>query len=200
MVCVFTHCSVTAATPSQSDEFCGKVLNLKSMSLSCNDAEATISKILFASYGTVQGYECGDFKVGTCNAANSSDIVEKACLGKHSCTVEATTPIFGDPCVDVVKHLVIEAKCSTGGGTATGDQSAAKVYAQAFTASDNTNRRLLLVNKTPFTQNVHVPSVTGDQTITVDETRPTGPAVVARQTSDVITMLRYAVVVVIMHT
>jgi hypothetical protein len=65
--------------------------------LSCEQNGGVISKIDFASYGTAVG-ACGQMKQGTCNAANSSDIIQRACLGQQKCNVTATNDLFGDPC------------------------------------------------------------------------------------------------------
>jgi len=51
------------------------------------------------------------FKTGTCNAANSTKIVEMYCLGKPNCTVPVQTNVFGDPCYGTVKHLSVQATC-----------------------------------------------------------------------------------------
>ena len=76
---------------------CGNVGEEFSVNLSCERGGGVISKIDFASFGTATGY-CGQMKQGTCHAANSSDIVEKACLGKQKCSVLGSDTVFGDPC------------------------------------------------------------------------------------------------------
>ena len=192
------NCSVVlSAGMSANGTFCAYILNEATLSMECNDKTATIDKILFASYGTVQG-SCGNYSVGSCNAANSTDIVKSACLGKRSCTIDADTPLFGDPCFGTVKHLAVEAHCSTGQGTGTGGQ-ASNVYAQGFTAPDGSNHRLLLVNKTPSAQSVMVKGAAGDTAIIVDDTRPTGPAINIKLTSDVIEMRPYAVFIILLQ-
>ena len=164
--------------------------------MECIDETATIDKILFASYGTVQG-SCGNYSVGSCNAANSTDIVKSACLGKRSCTINADTPVFGDPCYDVVKHLAVEAHCSSGPGASANITT--NLYVQGFTAADGSNHRLLLVNKTPSDQSVMVKGAAGNTAIIVDDTRPTGPAINIKLTSDVIEMRPYAVFVLLLE-
>jgi len=68
----------------------------------------TISQIVFASFGTPNG-ECGSFTVNpACNAKNSVEIVSKACLGKSSCTIEASDTIFGDPCYGTFKRMSVQ--------------------------------------------------------------------------------------------
>jgi hypothetical protein len=51
------------------------------LSLACSDAGSVVSAVSFASYGTPAG-ACGSWAVGACNAANSTAVVEAACLGK----------------------------------------------------------------------------------------------------------------------
>jgi hypothetical protein len=76
---------------------CGNVGENFSVDLSCERGGGVISKIDFASFGTAVG-PCGQIKQGTCNAANSTDIVQKACLGQQKCSVVASNALFGDPC------------------------------------------------------------------------------------------------------
>jgi hypothetical protein len=68
-----------------------------SVDLSCQQGGGVISKVDFASYGTATG-ACGDMKQGTCHATNSSDIVERACIGRQECSIPVTDDLFGDPC------------------------------------------------------------------------------------------------------
>jgi hypothetical protein len=76
---------------------CGNVGQDAPINLSCEQGGGVISKVDFASYGTSSG-ACGQMTQGTCHAANSSDIVEKMCLGKQKCSVPAAVDLFGDPC------------------------------------------------------------------------------------------------------
>ncbi|CAF5059141.1 unnamed protein product, partial [Rotaria magnacalcarata] len=55
-----------------------------------------ISQIDFASFGTAVG-GCGAMKQGTCHAANSSDIIQRTCVGQQKCSVTASSDLFGDP-------------------------------------------------------------------------------------------------------
>lgn len=87
--------------------------------LGCSGASATISAFQFASYGNPTG-SCGGYSLGSCNAANSTAIVEAACVGQHACTVWPNTTTFGDPCFGTAKTLVVQFTCSDGGsGSAT---------------------------------------------------------------------------------
>ncbi|CAF1180889.1 unnamed protein product [Rotaria sordida] len=76
---------------------CGNVGENFSISLSCEQNGGVISKVDFASYGTSSG-ACGQMKQGTCHAANSSEIVQRVCIGQKTCNVPATNNLFGDPC------------------------------------------------------------------------------------------------------
>ena len=55
--------------------------------LSC--PSGTISKVVFASYGTPSGTCSGTFTKSACTSATSQSVVEAACLGKASCTLSA---------------------------------------------------------------------------------------------------------------
>ena len=76
---------------------CGNVGQDATIDLSCAQSGGVISKVDFASYGTSSG-ACGQMQQGTCNAANSTQIVEQACIGKQNCSVPAAVDLFGDPC------------------------------------------------------------------------------------------------------
>ncbi|KDO28860.1 hypothetical protein SPRG_05731 [Saprolegnia parasitica CBS 223.65] len=68
-----------------------------------------ISDIPFASYGTPSGLAAPS----QCHAASSESIVKARCIGKRTCTVDATNGIFGDPCPGFTKSLFIAAQCSS---------------------------------------------------------------------------------------
>ncbi len=72
---------------------------------------AVITSIDFASYGTPTG-SCGNFEIGNCHSGNTLQIVEAACLGQNSCTVEASNDVFADPCQGINKILAVEATWS----------------------------------------------------------------------------------------
>jgi hypothetical protein len=166
---------------------CAETINLTPLTLTCAGPNAVISRIVFASYGTVVG-ACGSYSRGTCNAANSSVIVERACVGKHTCTVQADTPTFGDPCYGTVKYLKVQVECSDGGGGVVGS-----VHAQAFRGV-NGEKKLLLINKSSnAAMNVSVAGASGSSLLTIDERTGFGPARQSRLTSDSIDMASFAV-------
>ncbi|KAF8411754.1 hypothetical protein HHK36_004312 [Tetracentron sinense] len=72
----------------------------------------TISKILFASFGTPSG-NCESYAIGSCHSSNSRVVVEKACLGKALCSIPKSTKNFGgDPCPGTAKALLVDAQCT----------------------------------------------------------------------------------------
>ncbi|GJY32787.1 D-galactoside/L-rhamnose binding SUEL lectin domain-containing protein [Tanacetum coccineum] len=79
------------------------------MQLQCEDGY-NIASIDFASYGTPQG-SCLTYSTGKCHAATSSSILSKACEGQHSCKIEVSNSVFGDPCPRTVKTLAVKARC-----------------------------------------------------------------------------------------
>ncbi|KAF3447014.1 hypothetical protein FNV43_RR12194 [Rhamnella rubrinervis] len=71
----------------------------------------TISKILFATYGTPSG-DCESYAHGRCHSPNSTSIVEQVCLGKSGCSISPSNQVFGDPCPNLHKSLVVDAECT----------------------------------------------------------------------------------------
>ncbi|XP_014522106.1 beta-galactosidase 13-like [Vigna radiata var. radiata] len=75
-----------------------------------------IMTVEFASFGNPSGY-CGDYTLGTCNAAATKQIVEQECLGKETCSIALNRAVFNqngaDPCPEIlVKTLAIQVRCS----------------------------------------------------------------------------------------
>ncbi|CAF4871721.1 unnamed protein product, partial [Rotaria sp. Silwood1] len=90
---------------------CGNVGEDFSINLSCEQSGGVISKVDFASYGTSSG-ACGEMQQGKCHAANSSEIVQRVCIGQKTCSVPATSDLFGDPCKRTAKRLLIQIQCN----------------------------------------------------------------------------------------
>jgi hypothetical protein len=68
-------------------------------------------KINFAAYGTTSGY-CGNYTRGECDLPNVKPLIEKMCLGQSECSIPVSPSVLGgDPCVNVLKHLSVEAEC-----------------------------------------------------------------------------------------
>ncbi|GFY98543.1 beta-galactosidase 15 [Actinidia rufa] len=89
---------------------CGNAYESNNMELSCQGRP--ISAIRFASFGDPKG-TCGSFEKGSCEGRNNAmSIVQNACLGKESCSIQASEDVFGSTnCSDISKRLVVEAVC-----------------------------------------------------------------------------------------
>lgn len=108
------------STP-QTASVCATAAEEETLSLTCPEG-GTITTVDFASYGTSTG-ECGAFSAGECDAANSVSVIEAACAGQSTCSVEVTNDVFGgDPCSFVLKNLNVEVTCTGGGGGGTGGE------------------------------------------------------------------------------
>lgn len=108
------HGDIVSSWALESSRTCGQAAESNSLALSCADQSHKITAVTFAAFGTVTG-SCGPsgFKRGTCDAKEAAQVVTKACVGKQSCTVEASSSTFGgDPCVGTVKSLAIEVSCA----------------------------------------------------------------------------------------
>ena len=87
------------------------------VTFSCG-AGGVFTGVTFASFGTPSGSCAAGFATGACNAANSTDIVKAACVGKASCTINVADTLFGDPCYNTVKVLDAQLTCSVAAGVA----------------------------------------------------------------------------------
>jgi|GEM_PF-331191 len=88
---------------------CGEADEDSTASITCPVGEV-VKSIDFASFGNSTG-SCGSFVLGNCNSSQSTSAVGGLCLGKNSCSVDASNDIFGDPCYGVVKHLSFQVSC-----------------------------------------------------------------------------------------
>jgi len=72
---------------------------------------SVIVEIVFASFGTPSGY-CNHFQMDkNCHASNSTSIVSALCMGRSNCYVPCSIDVFGDPCPNVRKRVVVQALC-----------------------------------------------------------------------------------------
>jgi hypothetical protein len=101
------YIQAAANPPPGPNALCGRVSEGGTITLAAPPGEI-ITSVDFASYGTPLG-ACGGFYLGTCNATSSQSVVEAACLGKQSCTIDADNATFGDPCYGTVKRLYVQA-------------------------------------------------------------------------------------------
>jgi hypothetical protein len=83
---------------------------------SCPPGGSVITEVVFASFGTATGTCASGFTVGSCNALNSTAILQQACLNKTSCIIDVSDTVFGDPCYDTVKYLDAQVLCSAVSG------------------------------------------------------------------------------------
>ena len=81
-------------------------------------AGSTFKNIVFASFGNSTG-TCGNFVLGSCNAANSLSVVSSALLGQNSGTIYSSNSTFGDPCNGTQKRLAVEAAYGPSSSSAT---------------------------------------------------------------------------------
>ncbi|KAL8119871.1 hypothetical protein AgCh_017114 [Apium graveolens] len=90
---------------------CGSAYEHKTMELSCQGR--SISQIKFASFGNPTG-TCGSFTKGTCEGSKDAiSILQKACVGKETCSLVANENIFGPTsCDNASKKLLVEATCA----------------------------------------------------------------------------------------
>jgi hypothetical protein len=70
-----------------------------------------ITAVDFASYGTPPFGTCGAYKTSLCHAQSSYSIVANACVNQSSCSIDANSKVFGDPCDKTPKDLYVEVTC-----------------------------------------------------------------------------------------
>ena len=105
-----------ADTPSSSANICGNPEEGTTANIACPSGQ-TITKVVFASYGTPANGSCGSYSVNSCNASTSLSVVQSLCVGKASCVFDINNDLFGDPCVGTGKYLTYEVQCSGSGAT-----------------------------------------------------------------------------------
>ncbi|KAM7468316.1 hypothetical protein LguiB_015878 [Lonicera macranthoides] len=87
----------------------GNITEGNKLELLCHGHGQVISNITFASFGDPRG-SFGSFEKGTCESPNTLSVIQKACLGKRSCVIDASEGVLGaSGCKpDVKKRLVVE--------------------------------------------------------------------------------------------
>ncbi|ONK55389.1 uncharacterized protein A4U43_UnF3990 [Asparagus officinalis] len=91
--------------------------DLKPISVLQCGPKKVIKSLAFADFGNPRG-ACGAFVSGNCTSPMTTrQAVEKACLGKNSCTLEVKPELYGaDPrCPGTKATLAVQAKCSRRG-------------------------------------------------------------------------------------
>jgi hypothetical protein len=106
-----------------------------------------ITTVKFASFGTPGGSCATGFTVDkTCNAFSSVATVKAYCVGKASCTIQASPDVFGgDPCLDTRKHLSVQVGC----GPAS-EVSAAASASTLHSGEEQPQERVLLAQANPL--------------------------------------------------
>ena len=94
---------------------CGKVAENSVLKLGGCPGGKPIVDVTFASFGTSSGScETGFVANKNCDAAKSLAVVKAACVGKVSCSIDASSAIFGgDPCAGTKKWLSAEISCGS---------------------------------------------------------------------------------------
>eukprot|EP00794_Sanderia_malayensis_P014269 gene14269-15756_t len=83
--------------------------------VACPAGSEQFMNITYASYGRLSNAHCPIQQNVTDCAANSSlDIVRRKCHGLNRCVLEATSLVFGDPCLNVLKYLEVRYTCVSG--------------------------------------------------------------------------------------
>jgi protein-glucosylgalactosylhydroxylysine glucosidase len=113
--------------PEALSPFCGTTDESTSLQLVCSEPGAIISKIINATYGTPISTCPSPIINPSCNALNSTQVIEELCLGKSSCVIPTGNNFWGDPCIGKVKQLVVAANCSQGGGYSPSSSTAGNV-------------------------------------------------------------------------
>ena len=103
-------------TPPPPAVQCGSVAEDSTLELGCAGG-ATIAAVSFASFGTPTGSCAAGWAVGSCDAANSTSAIAALCVGRASCSVDASIAFFGDPCLGTLKTLAAQVTCTAGGST-----------------------------------------------------------------------------------
>ncbi|KAL3975124.1 hypothetical protein ACER0C_023750 [Sarotherodon galilaeus] len=123
------RCTVEAKTSVFGDP-CGGTYKYLEVVYDCQKSEATSSPppttvtegegqvivVSWANFGRRDNTTCSDGNTAqlqnvTCLSPNSTEYVTNRCNWQNSCTVEAKTSVFGDPCVGTYKYLEVVYDC-----------------------------------------------------------------------------------------
>lgn len=82
------------------------------VTLSCPGA-GVFTSVLFVQMGNPSG-SCGAFLQGSCGSSrNATEVLTSLCIGKRTCTINATTDVFGSSsCVGVQRVLDVQLQCA----------------------------------------------------------------------------------------
>ena len=151
-------------------------------------AGSIFKNIVFASFGNSTG-TCGNFVLGSCNAANSLSVVSSALLGQNSATIYSSNSTFGDPCNGTQKRLAVEAAYgpSSSSGTSSITYSCADLGAHdvVLYVTDN-NGNVSSVNATITVEDKTLPVIisNGNKTLNVDANTCGATVIVSASATD----------------
>lgn len=105
----------TCALVLEKDKF--QTNTTGAVELAC-EAAGTIDAVTFADFGTPTGSCATGFQINaSCTSGPENPakaVVEKQCLGKHSCMLHANVQEFGHQCLGVPKRLAVQVSCKAG--------------------------------------------------------------------------------------
>uniref|UniRef100_A0A0D3H2X4 Beta-galactosidase n=1 Tax=Oryza barthii TaxID=65489 RepID=A0A0D3H2X4_9ORYZ len=95
------------------DNICTFMTGLKPTAVLSCPTKKTIQSVVFASYGNPLGI-CGNYTVGSCHAPRTKEVVEKACVGRKTCSLVVSSEVYGGDvhCPGTTGTLAVQAKCS----------------------------------------------------------------------------------------
>ncbi|XP_018844102.1 beta-galactosidase 15-like [Juglans regia] len=88
---------------------CANAYEGNTLELSCQ-GESVISSVRFASFGEPTG-ACGSFEAGQCESPNALSVIEKACVGQNSCSIDVSESNLGSTGCQATKRLAVEVVC-----------------------------------------------------------------------------------------
>ncbi|CAF3702634.1 unnamed protein product [Rotaria sordida] len=157
---------------------CGNVGESYSVKLSCEQGGGVVSSVDFASYGTASG-ACGQMKQGTCHAATSLEVVQKACIGQKECSVTASPTAFGDPCFGTHKRLLVQIQCNPPQNNTYWDFTYLDPSFEDFLAATNGHSRIIMFSTQPvWLFKLDTPHIYPDNASEVDWGYPQGTELV----------------------
>ncbi|XP_039460668.1 L-rhamnose-binding lectin CSL1-like isoform X3 [Oreochromis aureus] len=86
--------------------------------LQCGEGQVIV--VSWANFGRRDNTTCSDGRANSqlqnvnCSSPNSTEYVTNRCNWQNSCTVEAKSSVFGDPCVGTYKYLEVVYDCQAG--------------------------------------------------------------------------------------
>ncbi|XP_062166454.1 beta-galactosidase 15-like [Alnus glutinosa] len=88
---------------------CANAYEGTTLELSCQGG-SVISQIKFASFGSPKG-ACGSFSAGQCESSSALSAIQKACIGKESCSIDVSESHLGPTGCKDTNRLAVEIIC-----------------------------------------------------------------------------------------